>query len=425
MFKKICSAILAVVFLAVPAFSEEQDKIEQLEARIAELEQENQELRALLSAEDTDRLVAAKFNGGVITVAEAKAEYDYRAYFYQMLDMDASEYADMIKEEVLQNLTEDAVLKLKAQELGVYEPTEEQKAEIAQQAQKSLDDMIEYYLPYLSDADKTDEENRDAVIAYLENEDTTLESLTESLSAQAWRDRLMEAACEGFEVSDEVLESYYQSACETAQLTYSADIAAYETDRMNGEAVLWNPEGVRAVKRLLIAFDDAAIEEYQALSETLETASGEAEVSSLLEQLDALYATLDPVVAEVQLRIDSGDDFNLLIDEYGEDAYMREAGHEVGYYVVENSILLDAEFVSAALALENIGDITGPIQCADGVYFLYYEKDVPAGAVPFADFLTDDTLRLSIVESAREEYWYEVIAQWVSEAEIVYYPENF
>ena len=121
MLKKLLAALLALSLLCSAALAEE-DQIAALEARIAELEAENAELRELLSQEESARLLAARFDGGVITVSEAKAEYDYLAYYYEQLGMDPDDHEDTIKNEVLNNLTEDAILTLKAQELGVYAP---------------------------------------------------------------------------------------------------------------------------------------------------------------------------------------------------------------------------------------------------------------------------------------------------------------
>ena len=146
MFKRIMLMLLALMLAAPAALGEsgESGEIARLEARIAELEQENAELRALLSEEDSARLLAARFKGGVITVEEAKAEYEYRAYVYSSMGMGEREYEDIIKEEVLNDLTEDAVLRLKAKVLGVYEPGETEEREIAEKAQASLDEMIDY-----------------------------------------------------------------------------------------------------------------------------------------------------------------------------------------------------------------------------------------------------------------------------------------
>ena len=72
MLKKLLAALLALSLLCSAALAEE-DQIAALEARIAELEAENAELRELLSQEESARLLAARFDGGVITVREAKA----------------------------------------------------------------------------------------------------------------------------------------------------------------------------------------------------------------------------------------------------------------------------------------------------------------------------------------------------------------
>ena len=62
---------------------------------------------------------------------------------------------------------------------------------------------------------------------------------------RGWRDRLYEAVTADFAVTDEQLRAYYDEACATAELTYTADPQSYETDRLNGETVFWNPEGYR------------------------------------------------------------------------------------------------------------------------------------------------------------------------------------
>ena len=233
MLKRIIALGMALILLTVPALGE-SGQVAELEARIAELEAENAELRELLSQEESARLLAARFNGGVITVSEAKAEYDYLAYYYEQLGMNPDDYEDVIKNEVLNNLTEDAILVLKAQEMGVYEPSAEEEAEIRQRAEESLNEMIEYYLAFQADPALSDEENRAAVEEFLAGEGTTLESLMESLTSQGWRDRLYEAVTADFAVTDEQLRAYYDEACATAELTYTADPQSYETDRLNG-----------------------------------------------------------------------------------------------------------------------------------------------------------------------------------------------
>ena len=426
MLRKMLAGLLALTLLLTPAALGESDQIAELEARIAELEAENDELRNLLSQEESARLVAARFNGGVITVSEASAEYDSRAYYYEMLDLNPDDYEELIKEEVLRDLTEDAILRLKAQELGVYEPSDEEAAEIRQRAQESLDEMIDYYLPYQADPELSDEENRAAVTQFLADEGTTLESLEESLSAQGWRDRLFASVTAELSFSDEEMRQYYQEACATAEMNYTADPQSYESDRLNGESVLWNPEGYRYVKRLLIAFDDENAARMDELTALLESTSDQTVVSEALAEMDQIYDTLDSIVEEVLGRIMAGDDFDLLIDEYGADPYMTSGvGREEGYCVSAISTLLDSELVNTAMALGQPGDVSEPVECADGIYILRYESDIEPGPVDYETFMADEGMRELVEENIRSEYYNTVVEQWIAEADVEYFPENF
>ena len=424
--KKLLAALLALALLCAPALAEEE-RIAELEARVAELEAENAELRELLSQEESARLLAARFDGGVITVSEAKAEYDYLAYYYEQLGMDPDDHEGTIKNEVLSNLTEDAILIQKAQELGVYEPSAEEAAEIDARAQASLDEMVDYYLAYQADPNKTDEENRAAVLEFLAGEGTTLESITESLTSQGWRDRLFAAVTADVQITDEDLRAYYDQAIANAEMAYTADPQSYESDRLGGAAVFWNPQGYRRVKRILIPFSDENAARMRELTAQLELGGDEATIAAALSEMEAIYRSLDDTVAEVQGRIDAGEDFNALIDAYGADPYLVEGGvgREDGYYVGVGSQLLDPDFVSAAMALAAPGDTSEPIESAEGVYILRYEGDVTPGPIPFETFLADAEMRAIAEEELLSDDYNATVESWLEEANIVFYPENF
>ncbi len=425
MLKKLLAGALSLSLLLSPALAEEGE-IAALEERIAALEAENAELRQLLSQEESARLLAARFEGGVITVSEAKAEYDYMAYYYEQLGMDPDDHEDTIKNEVLSNLTEDAILTLKAQEMGVYAPSAEEEAEIRARAQASLDEMVDYYLAYQSDPNRSDAENRAAVLEFLAGEGTTLESLIESMTSQGWRDRLFAAVTADAQVTEEQLRDYYDQAVASAEMAYTADPQSYETDRLGGAAVFWNPQGYRRVKRVLIPFSAENAARMQELADQIGSGD-EAAISAALAEMDALYASLDAAVQEVQSRIAAGEDFDALIDAYGADPYLAEggAGREGGYYVGVGSQQLDPDFVAAAMALAEPGDTSEPIECAEGVYILRYEADVTPGPISWEDFLADATLRALAEEEMLSAYYNETVEQWLAEANIEFYPENF
>ena len=88
------------------------------------------------------------------------------------------------------------------------------------------------------------------------------------------------------------MRQYYQEACATAEMNYTADPQSYESDRLNGESVLWNPEGYRYVKRLLIAFDDENAARMDELTALLESTSDQTVVSEALAAVS--YTHLAP-----------------------------------------------------------------------------------------------------------------------------------
>lgn len=62
---------------------------------------------------------------------------------------------------------------------------------------------------------------------------------------------------------------------------------------------MWNPEGYRYVKRLLIAFDDENAARMDELTALLESTSDQTVVSEALAEMDQIYDTLDSIVEEV------------------------------------------------------------------------------------------------------------------------------
>lgn len=122
----------------------------------------------------------------------------------------------------------------------------------------------------------------------------------------------------------------------------------------------------------------------------------------------------------------AGDDFDLLIDEYGADPYMTSGvGREGGYCVSAISTLLDSELVNTAMALGQPGDVSEPVECADGIYILRYESDIEPGPVDYETFMADEGMRELVEENIRSEYYNTVVEQWIAEADVEYFPENF
>ena len=424
--------LLTLALLCPLARAEAPETLEAAQARIAELETQLAEkdariaeLEALLdtpAAFDEDA-AAVEFEGGVVTVEEARAEYEYRAYYYSSFDLSPEEYDDTLKQEVLESLAEDAVLRLKAEELGLYDLSQADLEAIDAQAEQAYEETVTYYMAYRVREGKTDEEIRQETIDYLAGEDYTLESVKRTLMNQTWRERLYNQVTADVVLTDEALRQYYDSELTSAEMTYTADPLEYEYARMDGTAVLWNPEGYRRVEAILIGFDDAAQERLTDLLIDLENAPDEAARGPLLDEVDALYAALQPKVDEVLGRIDSGEDFMALVDAYSTDEYTTtEPTRSAGYYVSANSQVFMDEFREAAMALENPGDISQPVRSDLGFYILRYVDEVPAGPVPYEE--VRDQLSESALEGMRDQYYNETVEGWLKEANIVYHPER-
>ena len=430
---RILSVLIILALALCPvAFAEEtaqtpEERIAELETLLAEKDARIAELEAALAAAKSEGFAltdaAAEFEGGTVTIEEARAEYEYRAYYYSAFGLGSEEYDDIIKQEVLESLAEDAILRAKAAEFGLYDLTEEDMKEIEQQANESFEENVAYYMSFRMVEGKTDEEIRQETIEYLAGEEYTLESVKQTLINQTWRDRLYEYVTQNVELTEENFRQHYEGELAGAELTYSADLMEYEYARMDGAVVLWNPEGYRRVKAILIGFDDAELDKYTQLAIDLENAADDETRSRLLNEIDALYTSLQPIVDEVEDRISAGEDFMLLVDEYSADENtVVEPTRSEGYYVSNASQVYTDAFRDAAMALENIGDVSAPVKTDLGVYILKYEADVTPGAVAFED--VQEALKETALSAIADETYNETVEKWLEEANIVYYPER-
>lgn len=419
------------LLICAPAWAEPElppeaaARIAELEAQLLERDARIAELEAQLSAGDAfaDEEAAVEFTGGVITVAEARAEYDYRAYYYSAFGLDANEYGDTLKQEVLESLAEDAILRAKAEEYGLYALSRADLEDIERQAAESFEETVTYYMAYRVSEGKTDEEIRQETIDYLAGEDYTLEGVVDTLVNQTWRDRLYAHVTQDVVLTDEALEQFYASEVAAAELAWSADPLEYEYARLDGTPALWNPEGYRRVRALLVGFDDPDLEALTGLQLDLEAAGDEAEKARLSAEIDGMYAALEPEVSEVLDRIAGGEDFLALIDEYSADtASVTEPTRSEGYYVCAASEVYPDEFRDAAMALASPGDVSEPVRTQQGIYILRYEADVAPGAVPFDE--VRELLAESALESLRGQLYNETVEQWLDDADIIYHPER-
>ena len=128
---------------------------------------------------------------------------------------------------------------------------------------------------------------------------------------------------------------------------------------------MYIPEGLRYVHSILIAIPTDVRSEIMRLRAGSEEEQAEAE-RILEEELSKIEARAN----ECYARLQAGESFDALLDEYGDDPGMKPGAEnrEDGYLLYEGDESYDADFMEAAFSLENPGDTTALVPTAFGYY---------------------------------------------------------
>lgn len=167
-------------------------------------------------------------------------------------------------------------------------------------------------------------------------------------------------------------------------------------------------------------------QEIAALNETIATAQATLDESNAkletvtAEAYDEILATAQDVLARAQ----AGEDFDALLEEYGEDTGMKnEPNKSRGYLVCEGLSVYEQSFQDAAMALEKVGDISAElVKTSYGYHILQYATDVTPGAVELTEEIKSDIYN-SLLSDAKDAAYESAVTQWVSEADVKTFPK--
>ena len=158
----------------------------------------------------------------------------------------------------------------------------------------------------------------------------------------------------------------------------SRAISDLESQISDGQTELSTAETSLADLGETPADDEATAQNRATLTETVAARTAEiAEMETQLEEAkEAAYAAIQPTVDEVLSKLDEGEDFDALIAEYGQDPGMESSpAKEDGYPVSADSTNWVTEFRDAAMALENVGDVSEPVRSEHGIHIIKYVSD--------------------------------------------------
>lgn len=442
MFKKIVLFLLSAL-MVLPALHAPAQDVQSLPGETVAASPINEGL--------SEALVLATVNGEAITKGEADN------LIPTLVDV---EYIDNVSEyrAVVELLIRQRILAEKISDMGFDRfSTEEEEAlrnDAATQWEEALSEYVEYYLS--EDNEQARKEMREQAIQFYASYSMTEDTLLEEVLRSAANDRMSAYLTGDYEPSAEEVEGAFQMYGSQYREVFEGDIANYEfMTHYYGQESWYTPEGYRGVIHILLGVDDALLDRYQTLKATLEesqsmedaetptageesaatnetsaaeeagtdaeTAEEPATPEALEEALLAVLQSRKDAIDSIYDRLASGEAFEALIAEYGEDPGMEEPDRLAeGYPVHRNSVVWDPVFIEGAFSekMREAGDVSDPVVSSHGIHIIKYLRDLPSGLV------MTGSIRVQIVDYLKSlnesRAFEEAFDLWEGASEIVY-----
>ena len=346
--------------------------------------------------------------------------------------------------QVIDSFVENLVLKQKAYAMGMNELTDEEKAKAEEHAKEYYESFLSSVISaYLPNSGLEGDDLNAAAEKYVAENDiktadgrSTYEDFLQSAIDEQAIEKLKADIVKDVTVTEEEIQADFDAKVESDKADSETNADNYGYNLMNNIAVYYAPAGYRMVKQILITVSDedskAADEANTALTEAknaLESAGEDADKDALQAAVDAAQAAYDEAKATgmanakakaeevLALATAEGADFDALVSEYSSDNMP-----ESGYAVREGFAYFVEPFVNGAMALQNVGDISEPVESSYGYHIIKYVSDVAEGPVDI------ETVRAGITDSLlmakQDELTETTIKQWISEANAKTYPDR-
>ena len=244
-------------------------------------------------------------NSQSITKGEVQDAYTEAATMYQMNYGTTSGYESQILNEALSAAISDRIVPLKAQELGLDEVTDEERATMEETAQSQLDSTVDSYIAsYLTEEQQalSEEEQRQIALDALAAEGVDFDYAYEQQLSALYETRVFEAATADVTPTDEELHTYYEEQLASDTEMYD-EAWYYALTAQYGQTSLWAPEGVRIVKHILLDPGEELKEAYSTASSALNSAlssieNTQAEIAELEAEINGTDETAEDAAAE-------------------------------------------------------------------------------------------------------------------------------
>lgn len=385
----------------------------------------NAALSGAVSVSDSaEPVVVAEYTGGTVMSDEAVREFQTTLSNYALEGTDVTQTASAILDTVLENLVGDKVAYQKAVEKGYTTLTDDDRAQIAAKAQAAFDETVDFYLDIVREDGMTDDDVYAAAVKYLaDNEGYTIDTVTQTTEDHWWYDKLYADVVSGVSVTADQINAAYNEQLAQQQTLFTQTPKEFENALLNGDMILYYPEGYRTVKQILFELDDTAKARVSEIAEQLKTETNQDTIAQLNAELNELYAPAEAKAKEAAQKIKDGSNFDEMMQQYSDDDELNNgAFSSTGYYVAQNSVMWPEDFISACMALANPGDVSNPVRSDGGVHIIQFVANVQPGAVPLSQ--VNAQMTQSTLESAQFEEYQSQLQTWLSQANVKYYPER-
>ena len=387
------------------------------------------------------------------------SDMELSAYYYgQYLDVTDPEVIASAQDRAVSQLKADMTLRAKIAELGIDQLSDEENAQIEEDAQNRYNTALEREKSsILSGAKEGEAPEGEALEARakenLEARGVTLDTYKQVVTDEIYDTKLREYVVKDVTVSDDEVKADYDAKVAADEEKYKENPSAWANADRNSSVLYYAPEGVRRVKQILLQFkpedqtainaakekvteannkviaaeqiinDPEAAEEAKAQAKTdLEAAQAELETAQKAQQeaTDTAFANLDGDADAVldALKADP-DSWDKVAEEKNEDPGMKAGAPnaEKGYAVCADMAGFDPAFVEAAMSLGSVGDVSGKTRGESyGYYIIKYVSDVEAGPVPLDS--VKDSLHGTLLKEKQDGIYSETVSQWIKDAGI-------
>ena len=363
---------------------------------------------------DSEDTVVAKVNGENITKGEFNKLYEQVKQNYYITedvenDPEQQEAIAEIKADVLEQLIIQKLITQKAEDAG-FVVTDD----ILDQARTEFENIIAEVAAQMEIMDNAeDDQEEDAenqgkdymgeARAFVEEQldimGHTEDGYIELIAQEMVIDNFVDELVKDVNATEQEIQEYYEERLEIQKENLS--ILVYE------EVELYTPEEAR-VKHVLIKLPQEEIDEYNAM-----IAEGNTEEAE--KYLDEKLKAIEPKAMEVLEKAKSGEEFEKLIVEYGEDPGMED--NEVGYIVRQDGSFVP-QFEEAAFSLEE-GEISQLVASNFGYHIIKLYERTPEKVYSLDEKY--DELEQVVSQQKKMDAWQVMLEEWMEEAKIKRY----